>query len=205
MALQLSLFMDLVLEKKADELHIHPGVSPRVLLGGKMRPLYMEPLKAEETLQLFGEIAPKERLHELESNGSSEFSFTFEGLAMFRVSARMAEGQCGFVLHLEGTYLSSPELHLPVTDLDRRLSRRLDLPLKPYSSNIRLAKSVWDFAAGFGLRNEVVESGGRKVLKAWNSHSDQKYERPLRDEVDLPGELCRFILDILEGNETGSL
>jgi len=201
MPLHLDKMMDLAVQKKASALQFKVGFPPVVLLGGNLRPLNMPPLKPEDVLGLFQQIAPEQVLRELRDSGACNFPYNFEGTARFHAYARMGEGNCEFLLRLERTDEASSILKsLPITEVDRSLSRRLDMPIMAYSSSLRLMRSVSEFITWLGLHTEVLEKEGRKFLLVRNVVLDRHYERPLTREADLPAELCRFILDVLEGN-----
>jgi hypothetical protein len=202
MIFHLDKLLDLTVVKQASDLQFRVGQCPGVTIGGKARFLNLPVLSPEDTLRLLTEIAPRERLQDLQASGSCEFDFDFEGRALFHVSARIAAGVCEILLHLDRNIEASSLRQLPISDLDRRLSRRLDLPLRPYSSILRLARSVEGFVSTFGLHVEIAESDGRKVLSAW--YGSHHYERPIAREEDLPVELCSFILDVLDARATPS-
>jgi hypothetical protein len=202
MIFHLDKLMDLAVVKQASGLQFRVGQCPSVTIGGNDRFLNLPVLSVEDTLRLLKEIAPQERLHDLQTSGSCEFAFDFEGRALFRVSARIAAGVCEILLHLDRNEEVSSLRQLPITFLDRRLSHRLDLPLQPYSSSLRLARSVEEFVATFGLHVEIAESDGRKVLSAW--YRSHHYKCPMTREEDLPVKFCSFILDILDSRATRS-
>jgi hypothetical protein len=201
MTIDLEMLMDLAVRKKASELQFKVGSPPVVALDGNLRPFNMPSLEPHDVLGLLQGIAPEQKLRELNGSGSCDFPYIFEGMAWFHAYARIVEGNCEFVLRLERTDEASSVLkRLPITEVDRRLSQRLDMPIMPYSSSLRLARSVGEFVASLGLRNWLLEKEGRKFLAARNGVLDRQYERPLASEADLAAELCRFLLDVLEGN-----
>jgi twitching motility protein PilT len=58
MAAELNKLLQLVIDKKASDLHLTVGTPPTVRLNGALRPLNLPPLGPEDTLAFMKAIAP---------------------------------------------------------------------------------------------------------------------------------------------------
>lgn len=192
MAVELRKLLQLAVDKEAGELRFTVGAPPSVRLRSGLRPLNLPVLTPEDTLRFLKGMAPVTGMQEFKDEGACSFDFAFDTTASFRVTAFLQEGHCSLTATLV------PHQAPVIRDLDRRLSRRLDMPLRPYSSDLRLALSAAEFASSFGFSGGMSPEKAPRTLFA--SYRDKKYERPVKDEAHLAAELCRFILDVLDGS-----
>lgn len=88
MALTLNQLLDLVVIKKASDLHIIAGVPPMLRIDGVLAPVGGEaPLTPEQTEQLIKSGMTEEQYERLVANKEVDFSLSFSDKARFRVNA----------------------------------------------------------------------------------------------------------------------
>jgi len=88
MALTLNQLLDLVVIKKASDLHLIAGVPPMLRIDGVLAPVGGEaPLSPEQTEQLIKSGMTEEQYERLVANKEVDFSLSFSDKARFRVNA----------------------------------------------------------------------------------------------------------------------
>jgi len=92
--------LKMVVDRNASDLHLRVGRPPTIRIDGRLENLGTEPLTAEETQSLMESIAPDRHREAIAETGSSDFGYTFENLARFRVSIFRTMGNVGIVLRL---------------------------------------------------------------------------------------------------------
>ena len=114
MAVELNKLLQLVVDKKASDLHLTCGIPPSVRLHGNLRPLNLPPLTPDDTISFMKAITPERSQQELKEKGGCDFGFSFEKKARFRVAVYMQRGQCGIALRLiPNKLLNFDEIGLP--------------------------------------------------------------------------------------------
>jgi len=114
MAVELNKLLNLVVEKKASDLHLTVGLPPTVRLHSNLRPLNLPPLTTDDTISFMKAITPERCQQELKEKGGCDFGFAFEKKARFRVAVYMQRGQCGIALRLiPSKLLSFEDIGLP--------------------------------------------------------------------------------------------
>lgn len=106
--------IELVVQKKASDLHICAGMPPILRIDGKLIATEYEPLKAEETKALIYSILTMEQRKTLEQKLELDCSYGVEGLGRFRVNAYKDKN--GFAAALRTIATKPPtfeELNLP--------------------------------------------------------------------------------------------
>ena len=83
----------------ADELRLHVGRPPAVILDGKEQPLDGPAITTEEAGQLFQSIANTRQRRDLREHGAVEFIYRFRGRASFVVRARIEDEDVGMDIH----------------------------------------------------------------------------------------------------------
>ncbi len=81
------------------DLHIKVGTPPAVRAGGRLT--YLEgydPLRPEDTEEIFKEIIPDKLLGEFESEGEADFSYVVSAVGRFRVNAFRQRGSISIVM-----------------------------------------------------------------------------------------------------------
>jgi twitching motility protein PilT len=111
---ELNKLLQLVVDKRASDLHLTVGLPPTVRLNGNLRPLNLPPLTPDETVSFMKAITPERIQHELKEKGGGDFGFAYEKKARFRVAVYMQRGHVGIALRLiPSQLLSFEEIGLP--------------------------------------------------------------------------------------------
>jgi twitching motility protein PilT len=114
MAIELNKLLQLVVDKKASDLHLTVGIPPTVRLHGNLRPLNLPPLSAQDTVDFMKAITPERCQQELKEKGGCDFGFAFEKKARFRTAVFMQKGNVGIALRLiPSKLLNFDEIGLP--------------------------------------------------------------------------------------------
>jgi twitching motility protein PilT len=114
MAVELNKLLQLVVDKKASDLHLTVGIPPTVRLHGNLRPLNLPALTSDDTVAFMKAITPERIQQELKEKGGGDFGFAYEKKARFRVAVYMQKGNCGIALRLiPNKLLSFEEIGLP--------------------------------------------------------------------------------------------
>lgn len=106
--------IELVIQKKASDLHICAGMPPMLRIDGKLIPTEYETLTKDETKALIFSILTLEQRKTLEQKLELDCSYGIEGLGRFRVNAYKDKN--GFAAALRSISTKIPtfdELHLP--------------------------------------------------------------------------------------------
>lgn len=181
MAAELRKLLNLVVEKEAGELRLEVGAPPCLRMGGFLRPLNLPELSDADLLRYLDGIAPARARRVFARAGLCAFELSLDRTRFFITASRER-------IELRALHAPLPEIR----ELDRRVARRLDMPLRPYAAELRWAREVERFTSSFGLRVEE----GRDVLRA--RYRNRAYARPAGRGSERAAELCRFILDILD-------
>jgi twitching motility protein PilT len=81
---ELKNLLEILIEKKASDLHITTGSPPVIRVDGKLEPLSIEPLSATETKRLCYSVLTDAQRHRFEEENELDFSFGIKGLSRFR-------------------------------------------------------------------------------------------------------------------------
>ena len=112
--IQIDKLLQFVVAKNASDLHLHVGRPPVVRLHGRLKSLETEVLTPEETAGLMRSITPDRNQQELEDVGSTDFGFSFQDKARFRVAVFRQKGYVSLSLRLIPSRLMSlSEIGLP--------------------------------------------------------------------------------------------
>ncbi len=114
--IQVDKLLQFVVSKNASDLHLHVGRPPVVRLHGRLRTLETETLTPDDTAGMMRSIAPDRYQQELEETGSSDFGFSFQDQARFRVAIFKQRGNVSLSLRLIPSRLMTlEEIGLPAT------------------------------------------------------------------------------------------
>jgi len=114
MTVELNKLLQLVVDKKASDLHLTVGLPPTVRLHGNLRPLNLPVLTPDDTVGFMKAITPERIQQELKEKGGGDFGFAYEKKARFRVAVYMQKGNVGIALRLiPSKLLSFEEIGLP--------------------------------------------------------------------------------------------
>ncbi len=106
--------LNLVVEEGASDLHLAVNSPPVLRLNGGMQPLETEVLKPEDTERLMLEITDEHHVERLNRDLGSDFGFSFEDRARFRVSIFKQKHHVGIVLRqIPKTLLTLEQIGLP--------------------------------------------------------------------------------------------
>ena len=101
-------------DNEASDLHLTVGRPPTLRIHGRLRSISTGPLTPEDTTSLMKSITPDRCQQELQESGTSDFAFSFQDKARFRVSVFKQKGLVGIALRLIPWQLKSfEELGLP--------------------------------------------------------------------------------------------
>jgi twitching motility protein PilT len=103
-----------MIEKNASDLHITTGSAPQLRIDGRLVPLKMPPLTAQDTKQLCYAILTDAQKHRFEEHNELDLSFGVKGLARFRSNIFMQRGAvAGAFRTIPFRILGFDELGLP--------------------------------------------------------------------------------------------
>jgi len=91
--------LHLVHSDGADELRLHIGRPPVIVLDGEQQPMEGPPITAEEAQQLLQSITDTRQTRDLREHGWIEFIHKFRGRASFVVRAKMEDEGVSMVIH----------------------------------------------------------------------------------------------------------
>ena len=91
--------LHLVHSDGADELRLHVGQPPVIVLEGKQEPIEGPAITAEDAEQFLLSIADTRQRRELREHGTVEFIYRFRGRANFVVLATMEDESVGMDIH----------------------------------------------------------------------------------------------------------
>jgi len=112
--IQIDKLLQFVVSKNGSDLHLHVGQPPVVRLHGRLRPLETETLGPEDTVTLMRSITPDRNQQELDAVGSTDFGFSYQDKARFRVAVFKQRGHVSLTLRLIPSRLMTlTEIGLP--------------------------------------------------------------------------------------------
>ena len=112
--IQIDKLLQFVVSKNSSDLHLHVGRPPVVRLHGRLKSLETEILGPEDTVTLMRSITPDRNQQELEKVGSTDFGFSYQDKARFRVAVFKQRGHISMVLRLIPSRLMTlKEIGLP--------------------------------------------------------------------------------------------
>lgn len=84
--------LEMMMKKKASDLHITVGTPPQLRVDGKLQKLPMEPLTPEETKKLAYSIMSEKQRQKFEEKSELDLSFGIENLSRYRCNVFMQRG-----------------------------------------------------------------------------------------------------------------
>ena len=91
--------LHLVHSDGADELRLHAGLPPVIVLDEEPQPLEGPAITSEDAELLLQSITNTRQRRELREHGAVEFIYRFRGRAEFVVRARIEDGNVGLDIH----------------------------------------------------------------------------------------------------------
>jgi twitching motility protein PilT len=107
-------------QRKASDLHISAGVSPKCRINGELVDMGYEPLNPEDTKALILPIIPQELEEHFNKNGEIDFAYSIPNVGRYRVNIFKQRGTYALVIRIINTVIPKPELlglPLPVVEL----------------------------------------------------------------------------------------
>ncbi|MGB9679468.1 MAG: type IV pilus twitching motility protein PilT [Thermoanaerobacteraceae bacterium] len=134
--MSISELLNLVVEKKASDLHITVGVPPVLRINGYLQKIDDKPLNPSQTEEFAKDILSSEQIEKLKENGDIDLSYSVKGLGRFRINIYKQRGT--YSLAIRSVALNIPtieELGLPnlLKDLSKK-TRGLILVTGPTGS-----------------------------------------------------------------------
>jgi len=83
----------------ADELRLHVGTPPVIVLGGEHHTIEGPPITTENAEQLLQSVATTRQRRELRERGKVQFVFRFRRITDFVIRARMEDENVGIDIH----------------------------------------------------------------------------------------------------------
>ena len=106
--------LKVMIEKGASDLHITTNTPPQLRVDGKLTPLQMPPLNAQETKQICYSILTDAQKHKFEENNELDLSFGVKGLSRFRANVFVQRGAvAGAFRTIPNEILQFEQLGLP--------------------------------------------------------------------------------------------
>ena len=113
-SMEMKRLLSTTVSKGGSDLICTVGIPPTMRLQGRLRPLNLPKLTADDTVGLMKSITPDRKQQELDRGGTTDFGFAFEDQARFRVSAFKQKGYVGMVLRLiPSKFRTFEEIGLP--------------------------------------------------------------------------------------------
>ncbi len=115
--------LKIMVEKGASDLHVTVGTPPQLRIDGRLRPLRMPPLAANDTRQLCYSVLTDAQKKKFEETNELDLSFGVKGLSRFRANVFVQRGAvAGVFRQIPFHIYSFEELGLPpvLTDLSNR-------------------------------------------------------------------------------------
>lgn len=108
---QIHRLLEMVKESGGSDLHISSGMTPKIRVHGRLRPVRQEPLSAEQCENLLLEILDERRIEALRERNDLDWAYSMPGIGRFR--ANYFRQQHG----MTGVFRLIPEEIKPVEDL----------------------------------------------------------------------------------------
>jgi twitching motility protein PilT len=106
--------LKVMIEKGASDLHVTTGSPPQLRVDGKLTPVDLPPLNAQDTKQLCYSILTDAQKHRFEEDNELDLSFGVKGLARFRANVFVQRGAvAGAFRTIPFEILSFEQLGLP--------------------------------------------------------------------------------------------
>ncbi|MDD3174368.1 MAG: type IV pilus twitching motility protein PilT [Herbinix sp.] len=119
---------DLLIEagkRRASDLHITVGLSPKCRINGDLVDMGYSPLSAVDTEALAMPMVPSWLKDKLLTNGEADFAYAIQGVGRYRVNIFKQRGTYALVIRIINTVIPSPQqLGLPTTVVDLTKKKR---------------------------------------------------------------------------------
>jgi twitching motility protein PilT len=118
------LLMD-AMQRKASDLHLTVGVSPKCRVNGELTDMGYDALNPEDTESIILPIIPKRLLDTLHTNGEVDFSYSIPTIGRYRANVFKQRGSYALVMRIINSTIPKPEaLGLPVSVVELTKKKR---------------------------------------------------------------------------------
>jgi twitching motility protein PilT len=112
-------------QRKASDLHITVGISPKCRINGELVDMGYNKLTTEDTEAIVMPMIPSWMKEKFLTNGEADFSYSIPGVGRYRVNIFKQRGSYAAVIRIINTIIPSPEkLGLPATVVDLTKKKR---------------------------------------------------------------------------------
>jgi twitching motility protein PilT len=112
-------------QRKASDLHITTGISPRCRINGELTDMGYAVLSPEDTQSLIMPMVPSWLKDRLIANGESDFSYSIPGVGRYRVNVFRQRGSYAAVIRIINTVIPAPQsLGLPASVVELTKKKR---------------------------------------------------------------------------------
>ncbi len=104
---------DLLLDaqhRKASDLHITVGISPKCRISGELVDMGYQPLSSEDTQALIIPMIPAQLKSKFDAEGEADFAYSIEGAGRYRINIFRQRGTYALVGRIINTEIPSPQL-----------------------------------------------------------------------------------------------
>jgi twitching motility protein PilT len=109
--------------RKASDLHLTVGISPKCRVNGELVSMDYDPLSPEDTEEIILPIVPPRAREVLNSKGEADFSYSIPGTGRFRVNVFKQRGSFACAIRIISREIPRPEdlgIPYPVVELTRK-------------------------------------------------------------------------------------
>lgn len=109
--------------RRASDLHITVGISPKCRISGELVDMGYHPLSPEDTEDLILPIVPDRMKELLQEKGEVDFSYSISGVGRYRVNVFRQRGSYATAIRVINTVIPKPEelgLPYPIVELTRK-------------------------------------------------------------------------------------
>jgi twitching motility protein PilT len=112
-------------QRKASDLHITVGVSPKCRVNGELLDMGYEILSPMDTESIILPIVPERQLEQLKTSGEADFSYAIPGIGRYRVNVFRQRGSYALVIRIINMTIPTPEaLGLPYSVVELTKKKR---------------------------------------------------------------------------------
>ena len=112
-------------QRKASDLHITVGVSPKCRVNGELLDMGYEPFTPEDTQAVILPIIPQRMMDALNISGEVDFSYALPNVGRYRVNVFKQRGSYALVLRIISTIIPEPEeLGIPLSVIELTKKKR---------------------------------------------------------------------------------
>lgn len=112
-------------ERKASDLHVTVGTSPKCRINGELIDMGYKALTPDDTEALIMPVVPQRMRDVLATKGEADFSYSIPGIGRYRVNVFRQRGSLALVIRIINTTIPKPEvLGLPLSVVELTKKKR---------------------------------------------------------------------------------